>query len=60
MLHGDSLRPEKELRRVKVPGVLSSIPGEGGSSSSEIKHDRRTGPRPKLFVSKSRLQELRS
>jgi hypothetical protein len=39
--------------------VLSSIPGEGGSCSSETKHDRRTAPRPVLFVSASRLQEER-
>jgi hypothetical protein len=39
--------------------VLSSIPGEGGSCSSETKHDRRKAPRPKLFVLKRRLQELR-
>jgi hypothetical protein len=30
--------------------VLSSIPFEGGSCSSETKHDRRTAPRSKLFV----------
>jgi hypothetical protein len=39
--------------------VLSSIPGEGGPCSSETKHDRRTAPRPKLFVSKKRLQKWR-
>jgi hypothetical protein len=31
---------------------LSSIPGEGISYSSETKHDRRTAPRPKLFLSR--------
>jgi hypothetical protein len=40
-------------------GVLSSSPGEGCSYSSEIKHDSRTAPRPKLSVSKRRLQKLR-
>jgi hypothetical protein len=30
--------------------VLSSIPDEGGSCSSETKHDRRTGQRLKLFA----------
>jgi hypothetical protein len=39
--------------------VLSSSPGEGGSCSSETKHDRRTAPRPELFVSARRLQEQR-
>jgi hypothetical protein len=39
--------------------VLSSSPGEGGSCSSETKRGRRTAPRPKLFVSGTRLQERR-
>jgi hypothetical protein len=34
-------------------------PGEGGSCSSETKHNRRTAPRPKLFVSERRLQKQR-
>jgi hypothetical protein len=29
--------------------VLSSIPSEGGSCTSETKHDIRTAPRPELF-----------
>jgi hypothetical protein len=37
--------------------VLSSIPGEGVSCSSENKRDRRTAPRPKLLVSRRRLQK---
>jgi hypothetical protein len=40
--------------------ILSSIPGMGGSCSSETKHDRRTAPRAKSFVSKRRLQKQRS
>jgi hypothetical protein len=39
--------------------VLSSSTGEGGSYSSETKHDRRLAPRPKLFVSTRRLQRQR-
>jgi hypothetical protein len=39
--------------------VLSSILDEGGSSDSETKHDRRTAPRSKLFVSKRRLNKRR-
>jgi hypothetical protein len=52
-----SVRPGRDIRRVKTPGksVLSSSPGEGGFCSSETKHDRRTAPRPKLFVSVRRL-----
>jgi hypothetical protein len=53
------LRPGREYIKVKKSGsVFSSIPGEGGSCSSETKHDRRTAPRPKkFFVSKRRLQK---
>jgi hypothetical protein len=40
-------------------GDLSSIPGEDVSCISETKHDRRMAPRPKLFVSKRRLQKNR-
>jgi hypothetical protein len=40
--------------------VLGLSPGEGGFCSTETKHDRRTAPRPKLFVSTKRLQEQRS
>jgi hypothetical protein len=51
---------EEILERLKLrKSVLSSSPSEGGSCTSEIKHDRRTAPRPKLFVSKRRLQEQR-
>jgi hypothetical protein len=35
---------------------LNSTPGEGVSCSLETKPDRRTAPRPKLFVSKRRLR----
>jgi hypothetical protein len=37
--------------------VLGSSPGEGSFCSSETKHDRRTAPRPKMFLSVVRLQE---
>jgi hypothetical protein len=37
--------------------VQSSIPGEYGSCSSEIKHNRKTAPRQKLFISKRRLRK---
>jgi hypothetical protein len=40
-------------------GAMSSISGEGVSSISETKHGRRMVPRPKLFVSKRRLQKQR-
>jgi hypothetical protein len=43
----------------KLRKSMSSILGEGSSCSSETKHDRRTAPRPKLFVSKRRLQKQR-
>jgi hypothetical protein len=39
--------------------ALGSSPGEDGFCSSETKHDRRTVPRPKLFVSVRRLREQR-
>jgi hypothetical protein len=39
--------------------ILGSIPGEDGFCTSEIKHGRRSAPRPKLFVSKRRLQKQR-
>jgi hypothetical protein len=42
---------ESKLRK----SVLSSIPGEGGSCSSETKHDKRAAPRPKFFISNRRL-----
>jgi hypothetical protein len=42
-----------------IKSVLSSIPGESGSCSSENKHNIRTAPRPKLFVSNRRLQKHR-
>jgi hypothetical protein len=34
-------------------------PNEDGFCSSEIKHDRRTAPRPEMFVSARRLQKQR-
>jgi hypothetical protein len=37
--------------------VLGSSPSEDCFCSLEIKHGRRMVPRPKLFLSKSRLQE---
>jgi hypothetical protein len=37
--------------------VLSSISGQGDSRSSETEHDIRTAPRPKFFVSNTRLQK---
>jgi hypothetical protein len=39
--------------------VLGSSSGEDGFCSSEIKHDRRTAPSPRLFVSAMRLQGKR-
>jgi hypothetical protein len=36
--------------------VLSSIPGEGVSCSSETKHDRRMVPEPKLFFQNQKLK----
>jgi hypothetical protein len=44
-----------KLRRT----VLGSSPGEGVFCISETKQDRKTAPRPKMFVSASRLQEHR-
>jgi hypothetical protein len=47
---------EENIGRSKLwKSVLSLSPGEGGSCSSETKHDRRTTP--KLFVSKRRTQK---
>jgi hypothetical protein len=43
---------EEIFRKVKTPkSVLGLRPGEDGFCSSETKHDRRTAPRPKSFVS---------
>jgi hypothetical protein len=39
--------------------VLSSSTSEGGPCSSETKNNRRTVLRPKLFISKSRVQKQR-
>jgi hypothetical protein len=39
--------------------VTGSSPGEDSFFSSEIKHDRRKAPRPKLFVLAGRLQKQR-
>jgi hypothetical protein len=38
--------------------LQGSIPSEDGFCCSETEHDTRTAPRPKLFVSARRLQEL--
>jgi hypothetical protein len=48
------VRPRRDFRKVKT--VLSSSPSEGGLWSSETKSDRRTVPRPMLFVLARRLQ----
>jgi hypothetical protein len=45
---------------VPLKTVLRSNLGEGGFCSWESKHDSRTAPRPKLFVSARRLQEQKS
>jgi hypothetical protein len=51
---------EQILERSKLRNiVLSSSQGNGGSCSSEHKHDRRTTPRPNMSVSTRRLQEQR-
>jgi hypothetical protein len=51
---------EENTERSKLrKSALSSSTGEGGSGSSETKHDRRMAPKPKLFVSARRLQEQR-
>jgi hypothetical protein len=51
---------EETLERSKLRGTVpSSSPGEGGSHSSGSKHNRKTAPRPKLFISVRRLQEQR-
>lgn len=39
--------------------IFSSISSKGSSSSTEIKNDIRTGPRPNLFPSAVVLQEER-
>jgi hypothetical protein len=58
LIHWDH---KENIERSKLrKTVLSSSLGEGGSCRSETEHDRRTAPRPKLFVSARRLQELRS
>jgi hypothetical protein len=36
--------------------VMSSSPRKGDACSSETKHNRRMAPRPKMFVSRRRLQ----
>jgi hypothetical protein len=47
----------QEQRPQPQKPVLDSSPGEDGLCSSKTKHDKRTAPRPKLFVSMRRLQE---
>jgi hypothetical protein len=44
------LRPGRERRKFRTPD-------ESGFCSSETKHDRRRGPKTKMFVSAKRLQE---
>jgi hypothetical protein len=52
------LRHGRDFKRTKLRTIiLTSSIGEGDSCDSETKHDSRTVPRPKLFVSVSRLQE---
>jgi hypothetical protein len=46
---------EENLERSKLKIVQSSSPDEGGSCNSETKHDRRTAPRSKWFVSAARF-----
>jgi hypothetical protein len=60
--HTYSLRPRRGNGKVKTPENVSwvGVPVRAVSCSSKTKHDRRTVPRPKLFVSARRLQELRS
>jgi hypothetical protein len=54
------MRPGREHKMFKtVKNILSSISGEGGSCSSEIKYDRRMAPSLKLFVSAKILQKQR-
>jgi hypothetical protein len=51
---------EENIDRSKLwKSVLSLSTNEGGSCSSETKHDRRMAPRPKLFVLARRSQEQR-
>jgi hypothetical protein len=58
--HAYSLKPGRDFRKVKtLKSVLVWKPGEGGFCILETKHDRRTSPRPKLFVLTRRLQKQR-
>jgi hypothetical protein len=51
---------EENIRGSKLrKNFLSSIPSEDGFCRSDAKHDRRRAPRPNLFVSARRLQDLR-
>jgi hypothetical protein len=60
-LHPYSLRPERDFRKSKLQkNCFEFESGEGGSCRSGTKHDRRMVPRPKLFVSKRKLQRHRS
>jgi hypothetical protein len=52
-------RKRTQQRQNSVTRILSSSSGQDGSCSFRTKHDRTTVPRPKLFISKRRLQEER-
>jgi hypothetical protein len=55
-----SLKPIRNFRKVKIPkSVLGSKPDKGGFCILETMHDRKTSPRPKLFVSTRRLKKQR-
>jgi hypothetical protein len=52
------LKPKRNVRKVKTLKICPEFKVlEGGFCSSETKHDRRTAPRPRLLVSKRRLQK---
>jgi hypothetical protein len=56
--HAHALTPGKHFRTVKsVKNNLGLSPSKDGFCKSETKHDRRTVPRPKSFVSMRRSQE---
>jgi hypothetical protein len=58
--HAYSLRSGRDFRKVKLRNSgLNSNPFEGSSYRSENKDARRTARKPKLFVSKRRLQKQR-
>jgi hypothetical protein len=52
------LKPEREHRKITTPAKCPEFESrEGLSYSPETKHDRRTAPEPKMFVSKRKLQK---